>query len=75
MDSSNDNDITPASTKVFEAEKQIAKPGSYHRKCFTCAECKHQMDPTNFANGPDNEVLPTFIFSVLFSSDLLRPLL
>ena len=33
------------------------------------------MDPTNFANGPDNEVLPTFIFSVLFSSDLLRPLL
>jgi len=42
--------------KVFEAEKQIAKPGSYHRKCFTCAECKHQMDPTNFANGPDNDI-------------------
>ena len=60
--------------KVFEAEKQIAKPGSYHRKCFTCAECKHQMDPTNFANGPDNEV-PKFIFSFIVWPDLLRPLL
>jgi len=50
-------DVCPrCSGKVFEAEKQIAKPGSYHRKCFTCAECKHQMDPTNFANGPDNEI-------------------
>ena len=52
---------------MFEAEKQIAKPGSYHRKCFTCAECKHQMDPTNFANGPDNEVT-MFLSSHLSSS-------
>ena len=69
------NASNTSSHQVFEAEKQIAKPGSYHRKCFTCAECKHQMDPTNFANGPDNEVKPTFIFLFLFCSDLLRPLL
>jgi len=50
-------DVCPrCSGKVFEAEKQIAKPGSYHRKCFTCAECRHQMDPRSFANGPDNEI-------------------
>ena len=61
--------------KVFEAEKQIAKPGSYHRKCFTCAECKHQMDPTNFANGPDNEVPKIFFFLFIVCPDLLRPLL
>jgi len=52
-----DQDVCPrCQGKVFEAEKQIAKPGSYHRKCFTCADCKHQMDPTNFANGPDNDI-------------------
>ena len=52
-----DADVCPRCTgRVFEAEKQIAKPGSYHRRCFTCVECKHQMDPTNFANGPDNEI-------------------
>ena len=52
-----DLDVCPrCQGRVFEAEKQIAKPGSYHRKCFTCAECRHQMDPTNFANGPDNEI-------------------
>ena len=35
------------------------------RKCFTCAECKHQMDPTNFANGPDNEVKNDTLLSPL----------
>lgn len=48
--------------KVFEAEKQIAKPGSYHRKCFTCVKCDHQMDATNFANGPDNDIYCLFCY-------------
>jgi len=58
-------DVCPrCSGKVFEAEKQIAKPGSYHRKCFTCAECRHQMDARNFANGPaeDNEIYCLFCY-------------
>ncbi|QQP39100.1 Uncharacterized protein FKW44_019874, partial [Caligus rogercresseyi] len=41
---------------VFEAEKQVAKHGLYHKKCFNCIKCKHQMDPSNFVNGPDKEV-------------------
>lgn len=41
---------------VFDAEKQVAKSGAYHKKCFTCAKCKHQLDATNFCNGPDNDI-------------------
>ena len=37
--------------KVFEAEKQIAKPGSYHRKCFTCSHCRHLLDPASLTAG------------------------
>ena len=47
---------------VFDAEKQIAKSGAYHKKCFTCTKCKHQLDATNFANGPDNEVYCTHCY-------------
>ena len=46
----------------IDAEKQIAKSGAYHKKCFTCVKCKHQLDATNFANGPDNEVYCTYCY-------------
>jgi hypothetical protein len=49
---------------VFEAEKQIAKSGSYHKKCFFCIKCKHQLDATNFTNGPDNEVYCVYCYRV-----------
>jgi len=49
---------------VFDAEKQVAKSGSYHKKCFTCIKCKHQLDATNFANGPDNEVYCVYCYRV-----------
>ncbi|CAB4062558.1 unnamed protein product [Lepeophtheirus salmonis] len=49
---------------VFEAEKQIAKDGTYHKKCFNCFKCKHQMDPSNFINGPDKEVYCTHCYGV-----------
>jgi hypothetical protein len=39
---------------VFEAEKQVTKNAVYHKKCFTCIKCKHQMDASNFTNGPDD---------------------
>ena len=39
---------------VFEAEKQVAKNAVYHKKCFTCIKCKHQMDASGFINGPDD---------------------
>ena len=49
---------------VFDAEKQVAKSGAYHKKCFTCVKCKHQLDATNFANGPDNEVYCVYCYRV-----------
>lgn len=49
---------------VFEAEKQVAKNGSYHKKCFTCVKCKHQLDATNFTNGPDNDVYCLYCYRV-----------
>ena len=53
---------------VFDAEKQIAKSGAYHKKCFTCVKCKHQLDATNFANGPDNEVYCKSCYSFEFGA-------
>jgi len=49
---------------VFDAEKQVAKSGAYHKKCFTCAKCKHQLDATNFANGPDNDIYCVYCYRV-----------
>ena len=42
--------------KVFEAEKMITKRGLYHKKCFACVKCKHQLDYFLAIEGPDNEV-------------------
>ena len=56
---------------VFDAEKQVAKSGSYHKKCFTCIKCKHQLDATNFANGPDNEVYCVYCYRVSHYKTLL----
>ena len=30
--------------QVFEAEKRTAKTGLYHRRCFTCLDCKRALD-------------------------------
>ena len=52
------------SGRVFEAEKQIAKGSFYHKKCFTCNNCKHGLDASNFANGPDGEVYCLYCYRV-----------
>ena len=44
------------SGKVFEAEKMITKRGLYHKKCFACFQCKHQLDYFLAIEGPDDEV-------------------
>ena len=50
-------DVCPRCTGfVFEAEKQVTKHGSYHKKCFTCCKCKHQLGPSDFINGPEPDV-------------------
>ena len=34
----------------------MTKTHSYHKKCFSCIKCKHQMEAGNFAHGPEGEV-------------------
>ncbi len=43
---------------------QFAKKSLYHKKCFTCNNCKHQLDASNFANGPDAEVYCLYCYRV-----------
>jgi len=59
-----ESEISRCHGLVFEAEKQIAKSGAYHKKCFFCIKCKHQLDATNFTNGPDNEVYCVYCYRV-----------
>ena len=33
-----------------------AKTGLYHRKCFTCFECKRALDYQRCVEGPDQEI-------------------
>ena len=49
---------------VFDAEKRVAKSGSYHKKCFTCVKCKHQLGAGDFTNGPDNEIYCVYCYRV-----------
>jgi len=64
---SGEMDVCPrCGGRVFEAEKQVAKGSFYHKKCFTCNNCKHQLDASNFANGPDNEVYCLYCYRTTF---------
>ncbi len=49
---------------MFDAEKQVTKRAPYHKKCFTCIKCKHQLDASNFTNGPDAEVYCLYCYRV-----------
>ncbi|KAG4074923.1 hypothetical protein HA402_009348 [Bradysia odoriphaga] len=41
---------------VFAAEQQLAKGSMWHKKCFSCAECKRPLDSTLACDGPDKEI-------------------
>lgn len=49
--------------KVFEAEKMTAKTGLFHRKCFTCADCKRALDYQLCAEGPDGDIYCKLCYS------------
>ena len=34
----------------------ITKRGLYHKRCFACIKCKHQLDYFKAIEGPDDEV-------------------
>jgi len=52
-----DKDCCPrCEGKVFEAEKMVSTRGIYHRKCFSCEECRRALDSNLMTNGPGNTI-------------------
>ena len=42
--------------QVFHAEKMLSKENVFHKKCFTCLECKRPLDSTLCNDSPDGEI-------------------
>jgi len=42
--------------KVFDAEKLMAAGRSWHRRCFSCANCSRHLDSTLVNDGMDGEI-------------------
>lgn len=48
-----DKDACPrCQGKVFPAEKMTSNNGSFHKKCFTCGDCRRALDPSLVCDGP-----------------------
>lgn len=41
---------------VYAAEQMISKNGIWHRRCFSCVDCKRSLDSTNQNDAPDGEI-------------------
>lgn len=41
---------------VFAAEQMLAKSSMWHKRCFSCSECKRPLDSVLACDGPDKEV-------------------
>ncbi|XP_026465870.1 muscle LIM protein Mlp84B-like isoform X1 [Ctenocephalides felis] len=41
---------------VYAAEQMNSKNGIWHRRCFSCVDCKRSLDSTNLNDGPDGEI-------------------
>lgn len=42
---------------VFAAEQMLAKGTMWHKRCFSCSECKRPLDSVLACDGPDKEVI------------------
>ena len=50
----NDPDQCPrCKGKVFPAEMVTMKTGHFHKKCFSCCNCKRVLDVSNACDGPN----------------------
>ncbi|XP_063379703.1 muscle LIM protein Mlp84B isoform X1 [Cydia fagiglandana] len=41
---------------VYAAEQMHSKNGTWHRRCFSCADCHRSLDSTNLNDGPNGEI-------------------
>ncbi|XP_021184617.1 muscle LIM protein Mlp84B isoform X5 [Helicoverpa armigera] len=41
---------------VYAAEQMHSKNGTWHKRCFSCAECHRSLDSTNLNDGPNGEI-------------------
>ncbi|XP_021913746.1 muscle LIM protein Mlp84B-like isoform X7 [Zootermopsis nevadensis] len=41
---------------VYAAEQMISKTRIWHRRCFSCGDCRRSLDSTNLNDGPDGDI-------------------
>ncbi|CAK1551805.1 unnamed protein product [Leptosia nina] len=41
---------------VYAAEQMNSKNGTWHKRCFSCADCHRSLDSTNLNDGPNGEI-------------------
>lgn len=51
---------------VFAAEQMLAKGTTWHKRCFSCAECHRPLDSVLACDGPDKEIHCRGCYAKLF---------
>ena len=41
----------------------VAKPGMYHKRCFSCTKCKRTLDYKILADAPDGDIYCKLCYS------------
>lgn len=41
---------------VYAAEQMISKNRVWHRRCFSCHDCRKSLDSTNLCDAPNGEI-------------------
>ena len=59
------------SGKVFPAEMFSMRSGKFHRKCFTCSECRRLLDYTIASDGPNGEIFCNACYGQLFGAHVM----
>ena len=69
----NDPDQCPrCKGKVFPAELVAMKSGHFHKRCFTCCNCKRALDMSNACDGPNGDVFCHNCYAKYFATSQLR---
>ena len=65
----NDPDQCPrCKGKVFTAELVAMKSGHFHKRCFTCCNCKRALDMSNACDGPNGDVFCSNCYGKYFGA-------